>query len=241
MKKATSFTALAMLLITASIVYAKTITVNGDGSEWIPSEIIVDDANADNGGAGQDIDAVYFTNNTTTAYFRVDTVGNTDFSGDSVLAICIDSDDSTVTGATVPECNGIVGADFSIIISPADACGSGVGELALANYDTLSDSVPPSLNRVTVGAITEIEIGLADIEVTADGNMPIVAFKNADCTVGGDTAGGTAIIGTGSPTAVTLANTQVSPLPTIPVILVVFIAVFLIIGTIIVIRKRAYF
>ena len=193
---------LAVMLAVPLIAYAKTITVDGNGGEWISAEIVVDDDNADNGGGGFDLDALYFTNNTTTAFFRVDTVGNTDLSA-SIMIICMNADGNNSTGNAIPGCDGTAGYEYAILIDPSNSCGYGATLLLYDNVNSTFSS-PASLNRATSSTVTEVEIGLADIGISADGNLPIIVTKNdLGCSYSTyDVASGTAIVGAGSPTAV---------------------------------------
>ncbi len=103
-------------------------------------------------------------------------------------------------------------------------------------------TTPASLARATVTTVTEIEIALADIGISTDGlTMPIAIYMDSDCVTNlgsEDFAGGAAIVGTGSPTTVTLTNIQSESQPAIPVVLVVFMVAALM-GTTIVIKKRS--
>ena len=236
MNKATVFVILIFLLIAAQTVYAKIITVDGNGAEWVPAEIIVDDDDNDHGGAGIDLDIVYFTNSTTTAYFRVDTVGASDFSGNNTMLICINSDNDTDTGTSNCESSG--GQDYIIAISPSNTCDA-TGPLLLFTASTGLFTNSPSLNRATTGSITEIEIALSEIGITNDRTISITAWMDSTCESVGDTTGAAAaIVGVGSPTSVSLESirAQSKTANTVLIVLVVMLAGTLL-GTITLTRK----
>jgi hypothetical protein len=111
---------LASLVVT-NPVFAKTIIVDGDPSDWSDPPAqgpLINDPNEAPILENLDIGDVYFTNDTTNIYFRIDTLAGTNWSG-TTMVVCLNTDGSDATGRADPLCNNAVGIDYIFqFISP---------------------------------------------------------------------------------------------------------------------------
>lgn len=109
--------AVALLVLTSSLVFALVITVDGNIGDWTPSGGGPNDArvaqDVDEPGIDNkwDVEDVFFTNDGSNMYMRWDTISDTAYLGTFQL-ICIDNDNNTTTGGEVSQCDGQVGTNM---------------------------------------------------------------------------------------------------------------------------------
>lgn len=207
MRKAVLSITLLLLFLHTSAALAKTIIIDGDGSEWIPAEMIIADGDdAAISHESLDLDMVYFTNSTTAAYFRVDMMGH--YNPNYTIIICVDVEGTATTAGCAPS----VGYEYAIAIDPRANCEATLAvadPLFLMDFQTLDVMTPPSLERVSRYEVTEVAVGLADLGITGDGDIVVSIGVGQTCNPGlfMDGGFGKARVGAGSPTAVTLTTT----------------------------------
>jgi hypothetical protein len=112
--------AVVMSLVVAGVVLALTITVDGDILDWTPSgggpndALVHSDAHEADIPDLWNISDLFFTNNSSTIFFRWDTFDNTDYLGTfQLLCIDIDPNASPVTGGSIAQCNGQAGVPMT--------------------------------------------------------------------------------------------------------------------------------
>lgn len=165
----------ALLILAAAPIqraHALTITVDGDPSDWPPATLIISDGNDVPGPDNRDIGAVHFTNNTTTLFFRIDTVAPVTLRTNGLMWIALD----TRSGGANDPLFGPNGTDYVFEIS-----GTGLTRLFwdCTSGTCVSVALPPSYQVGNTGnnATTEFAIAAAAVEVTgATTSIGIAAF-----------------------------------------------------------------
>lgn len=232
MRKAVLSITLLLLLLHTPAVLAKTIIIDGDESEWIPAELIIADGDdADISHESLDLDAVYFTNSTMAAYFRVDMVGH--YNPNYTIIICVDVDGAATTAGCAPS----VGYEYAIAIDPRANCEAtlDVAEpLFLMDFQTSDVIAPLTLERASHQEVTEIAVDLADLGITGDRDIVVSIGVGQTCNPGlfMDGGFGLARIGAGSPTAVTVTTTATQGSNQTPFPIVTIVALILLTATV---------
>jgi len=225
------------VLAFASVVYAITITVDGNGSDWgaNPPTSATDNDEGSIAQQGADIHYVYETADATKLYFRVDTYGNQTWQtvggGDHWVMICLNTDNSTSTGVGGgSNCLGMSGIDYRIKLQ-----GSG-GSIALKTLQYCTgDGTNGTCSNVS-GAVVDAAYATNVLEVSARlsdlGNLGSGCSSSSTVPVavywdGGDDDPDDHVTDTGPftititcPTAVTLsemsARAETNSLPVLP-------------------------
>ena len=175
MKKLVVFAAaMLIILLLADLAVATTIVVDGMPGDWPSAALITTDTQyPGNPYLRSDIEQVFFSNDTTHLYFRIDTYAATEWGYTSAntlpyMEICLDVDDNTSTGALVPVCNNHAGYDFILLINSTPG---GVPDplLIYCTGPTQSDCVawgPSAVQVASTGNVTEIGIHAAGLGIS---------------------------------------------------------------------------
>jgi hypothetical protein len=258
-----------LLGVFTSVVYAATITIDGDPSDWPGTSTCtigtsgcprvandLDEASIPN---QSDIENVYLTNNSTTLFIRFDTYSNTSYatgvSGTPLALVCLDTDNSTATGATLSQCANMSGVDYAIRINGNN------NDPTITFFDCTSGSCGTGSATTLVefqNTVTELSILLSDIGINSTTCNPQpctmrmnVFFDNQDTPPDDNVPDSGTVnvqVGGGSPTAITLNNlNSTSPQGALPVVLVLIVGLFavttaivLLVGTSVVIARRKH-
>ena len=188
---------------------AATITVDGNPADWLPASVVAQTIT--NTGATVpaevSIQDVYFTNDTSKLFFRLETVAATDWSQAGIVAICLS------TEAAADAAFGPCTSDYTLVLDTL------MGTATLVNN---SGSLPDTTTGIEVavsGTTTEISILLSKVNITSancstgcsissqiivdasvyDGGLG-VDYTNTAFTDG-------LLVGSGSPTAVGITFT----------------------------------
>jgi len=182
---------LALLLVVASApsAYATTITVDGDPSDWPGgSSVGTDPADVTTPFAEPEVDIseVFFTNDTTYMYWRIDTYGtptrwDDGGSGFPILFVCLDTDNNTGTGITIASCGSQAGVDYRIRLDgngPSSITPT-LRQCATAACSTLVAGA--DISAAAVGNVTEIRVRLSDMGITTNRSVPsAIYFDNRE-------------------------------------------------------------
>ena len=202
----------AMILMGATaVVYAITISVDGTreaawdggGSQSDPNEPTITND-------GVDLQAVEWTNDTSNFYFLFQTYADVtwDLPGftDAELILCINSDNNTSTGTSLPaQCLGS-GYDYYVrIIGPTPT---------VTVYNSASVPIPATTNVAFAGTITELSVDLVSLGLDSAncGPMLVGVYFDGQTQDPDDNIldGADVPMSCGSPTAVTLQNISAS-------------------------------
>ena len=205
---------LALLLVLAvPLAYAKTITVDGDPSDWAAAPAqgpLVTDP--DEGAILQrlDIGDVYFTNDTVSLYWRIDTLAGTNWVG-TTMVFCFDTDNSTATGSVDPLCNNAPGIDYIYQFTSPDETDNPLG-VAGARYCAAGSCTSiPVIRRGGITGARELPEATGD---TSEYGFPI--FRLRQDNLGNAIANGipttcTAALPCLIPTRIILGNPAAEP------------------------------
>ena len=208
---------LMLLVLIFSVAYAKSIVVDGNPAEWSAAEMVY--TNTLPSAYGEvGITNIYVTNDPTYLYWRFDTLSNTDWSEAGYFAVCLDSDNNLGTGHGWGPCS--AGTDYFVALEPS------FGTAEIWNT-TLTATVPYTVAVATVGNTTELAFELAALGYTATScdlgcDIPTAfrmdatqVFVNSNGSLGAPADyeavapaafGVTPRVGSGSPTAINLAE-----------------------------------
>ncbi len=181
--------AVAAALALIGVAVATTITVDGNGSDWPPAAQVATDGNEGTIPDDTDISRVLFTNNTTTMFWRFDTYDNTRWTPEGLgsppyALICMDTDNDTLTGVTISQCNNQSGVDYALRI---DGNADGVPTITLQDCTSGSCSAKAgtlavaSATKVTEASVLLSDIGIDGTNCGAGCSIPsAVYFDNQD-------------------------------------------------------------
>jgi hypothetical protein len=210
---------LLMALMAVSVAYAITIVVDGvreavwdtgaggqlPGIQNDPDEPAITD--------GYDMQQVLWTNDQTNMYLLIQTFADTIWTGTPrpTIVICLDTDNSTITGGFYANCNNMSGIDRSIIIDRANFVGTTLNVLVNDGDPNTGTPINGGIWGARTTNVSEISIPLADLGlggVTCTGNIQAnVYFDNGIVDPDDNTPdSGTFAISCGSPTAVSMKN-----------------------------------
>jgi hypothetical protein len=215
---------LVAMLLVASPVFAKTITVDGNPAEWILVERIGIDPDEATANA-YDITQVFFTNNTEALFFRVDTVANNNWSS-GFLRFCFNIDDDTSTGTnSATSCGGQQGVDYrvdfsytgtnGVLVATARRCQSGScgaqGNSTIVPVGSSQGAFLGTGGGNSSSNVTELSIALTTFGADAPSgctsalpcDLPTTIYFNEGASSSGDTISLLATVLPG-PTPVTL-------------------------------------
>jgi len=162
---------LSGVLLLASPVFARTITVDGNPADWVGSSILpIADANEPlNTVDVLDISEVYYTYNPTNLYFRIDSYSSpTGYPIGGFALICLNTDNNLATGGAIDQCEATGsqnGVDYVIQVFPAAGqqfirqCPN-----AVVNYFACPPIGAPAF--ATQNNVSEFGIPLASIGIT---------------------------------------------------------------------------
>ena len=160
------FLGIIMALFVSGIAFATAITVDGNPAEWLPASLVAQTTT--NTGAvvpsAISIQEVYFTNDSSKIFFRLETATDSDWSQAGLVAICLG------TEATADVAFGPCTSDYTLIL-----------DNMLGTATLVDNSVAPTENATGIevavnGTTTEISILLANLNITA-------ANCSAGCTI----------------------------------------------------------
>jgi len=210
---------LALLLVVASApsAYATTITVDGNpatfAGEWPTTpatSLIVTDPDEGPILQSLDISDVYFTNNTTTIFWRVDTLAGTNWPS-TTMVFCFDTDNSTATGSVDPVCNNAAGIDYIITFQRS---GTTLAPLNIVDflYCVGGPSCSDVFSRVGVQGSRQLPNGTGTV---TEIGIPISLLRQTDLAATGAPNGVPAACNSGSPcpipTRIILGNPASEP------------------------------
>ena len=114
---ATSAVVLIAALLFALPVFARTITIDGNGADWVGSSIpaISDPDEVLILVNRMDVSQVLYTNNVTNLFFRIDTYASTTNWPVGFAFICLNTDNNLATGGSIDQCEDVgsqVGVDY---------------------------------------------------------------------------------------------------------------------------------
>jgi hypothetical protein len=220
---------LGLLLITT--VFALTIVVDGiREAEWASGGTISDGNEA---SIVDSVDVVTFqwTNDSNNFYFLVETAANTEWDrpsspDDPYMWFCINSDNNTSTGSSLPGVCQASGYDYYVNVEgPAPS---------IAVYDANFVAVMATTQIATAGAITEMSVDLAALGFDANncGLAPTGVYLDGRTTDPDDNVadGGDVPVTCGSPTAINLVALDGSGVDNSVIALVLFIGMLLVLG-----------
>lgn len=227
MKQWMKFPKLALLLgvslalVISGVVLATIITVDGDPSDWPAGALLTTDPNEALVPDEGDIKDVYATNSGPatigSAYFMLQSYGvPMEFDLGDTLYICVDTDNSDVTGATLG------GGGFPTSCTDAEGGIDRVIEIYRDQFGTLYScdnsgcstvlGGVPSWSFNAANATIEVSVLLSDLGITAlqDGQtLPVVFYYDTDDLNDDNVPDSGSLgwpVGTGSPTAITLSS-----------------------------------
>lgn len=146
---------LALLLEIFSIVYAKTIVVDGLPNEWSPVERVYEEFPEATTPPDVELTNVFFTNDQQNLYWRFDTLANTDWDSDiGYLAICMD-----VQPLATEVLFGPCYADYILKIEP------GFATVELWNATTGEPVPTATVSAASQFTVTEVAIKLSDVGI----------------------------------------------------------------------------
>jgi hypothetical protein len=210
-------TSLAIILLTVQAAYAITITVDGTReSAWdgdmgqLPG--IQSDPDESGITDGYDVEEFRWTNDATNMYFLMDTYASTIWTGNPAptLVICINLDNNTATGGSYSNCNNMTGIDRSIVVT----------RYGIDVYDgdpNTGTLISATTQDATSGDITEVSIDLASLGIGStfsciQGMPAAIYFDNGIGDPDDHTPDtGLFTIGCGSPTSITISESNAQP------------------------------
>lgn len=164
------------LFLFAGVVYAATITVDGDGSDWPAGAFLTTDPDEDFSpyeSEMSDVSDVYFTNSATDLFWRFDTYSDTIWT-DSYVHICMDTDNDTGTGTTASfRCGFQSGVDYYIQITGTTFA----GQLSDCTGGSCSPLPGATVEFATSGNVSEIGVGVDDVNATENAIPSTIGFE----------------------------------------------------------------
>lgn len=149
---------LLLTLTMAGTAYALTIVVDGDVADWpagTSARIYAAAAPDANLAAEIDISEIYFTNDPTHAYIRIDNFAANDWDQVEYMALCLTT---SAPQAVLGPCN----SSYTLKLQP------GVGSIELWNNSTGQPIGSADVSAgTTFGTATEIGLRLSDLGITA--------------------------------------------------------------------------
>lgn len=232
---------LSLVLVTA-VAYAITIDIDGTReAAWDGGDSIGDLNETDITNDGVDVQTVEWTNDTSNFYFLIETHANTtwDLTGftDAELILCLNNDNSLVTGSSLPD--QCIGSGYDRYIQV-------VGPTPTVNvFDGAFNPIAATTDIAFSGAITEISVDVTSLGLSSAncGTMLMGVYfdgqtQDPDDNVLDDSD---FTITCGSPTAVTLQSfsAQGSLLPTMTWIVAISVLLgSLMIGVLVRLRRQ---
>lgn len=156
----------ALALIVYGFALATIITVDGNPAEWPVAALVAQTTTNIGAAAPQEIaiQQVYFTNDTSKVYFRLETAATTDWSQAGLMAICLGSE------AAADVVFGPCTSDFTLILDNM------LGSATLVDNSAAPAATSTGIEVAVDGTTTEISILLANLNITA-------ANCGAGCTI----------------------------------------------------------
>ncbi len=222
------------------LVFAATITIDGDPSDWPGTEDCTIGAagcprvagDPDETGVGDipnqwDIENVYMTNNATTLFWRFDTYSDTNHNISTEIFICMDTDALTTTGGSISQCDGapstsMDGVDYVLdiyrgnplvdLLSCPDT-GTTIADCSVVTTATVSVASSSSTTEVSV-LLSDLDINSTTCDPQPCDITASVYFDNGDTPPDDnvpDSGQFTPTVGGGSPTAITLRSVSARP------------------------------
>lgn len=195
---------LLLSLVVLSVASATTIVVDGDGSDWPSGALLTTSPNDGLIDDEYDLEDIYFTNNTTDLFWRVDLYGTPSIT--FLLYICMNTDVNPATGRSdlTFECASQVGVDFYIKIFD-----DGSPSLYSCASDPCTDTVSATVAGAVAGSTFEASANLVELGITSNRTIPTTLV-----TIEGDTPSQEDVAVVPAPipgtTAVTLRNMAAS-------------------------------
>ncbi len=151
------FLGISMALVMVGLAFAAAITVDGDPAEWLPASLVAQ-TTTNTGSAvpsAISIQEVYFTNDTSKIFFRLETATTSDWSQAGLVAVCLG------TEAAADVAFGPCTSDFTLIL-----------DNMLGTATLVDNSAAPAENATGIevaanGTTMEISILLANLNITA--------------------------------------------------------------------------
>jgi hypothetical protein len=179
--------ALLAAVLSGALAHATTISIDGNPIDWpvgSPTSLLATDSNEGDISDPVDLSAVYFTNNVTTMFWRVDTHGSptrwTNLgSGYPQMSICMNVDNETGTGFAPTVCANQMGMDYRLLLTGTGASAVDV-ELRRCDDSSCNTVVAGAIvDAATQNDVTEVSARLSDLGVTSDRTIPsVVRFVN---------------------------------------------------------------
>jgi len=205
--------ALALVMLAIGVAYAYVITVDGLGSDWLTSSVVATDGNETGISDTWDFGDIYHTTDNTYMYWRFDSITNTDWSNVGLshryVQICMNVDNSTVTGSTIGNCNNMAGVDRIMHITGPKTGNS----LNVALYDGSWGALSATnLAAANQGSVNEARVQLSDLGInpncSTSYSMPWAMYWDNQTTDPDDNVpnSGTLTVTINCPTAVTVSS-----------------------------------
>src|SRR5262249_10150705 len=150
---------LVFLLGVTGAAHAATITLDGGFADWAGISPAATDPAGDFAPDSGDVLAVYFTQDATHLYFRIDTTGDPQM-GSNYLDL--DTDNDSATGCAIPG----IGIEFGIGITSPTASGSNIGDARDCMY---GDDFPGALQVAFGATFLEGSVALATLRMLTPG------------------------------------------------------------------------
>jgi hypothetical protein len=163
----------AVLAMPAKPAHALTITVDGNGSDWPGGTLIGTDPNEGTIPDNVDFNTTYWTNDSVYLYIRFDTHAATRWeavdgaASPPFVQICLNTDNSNLTGAVVINCGSQPGVDRLLRITGYEFGDTPTYTLQLRQC-TPTCSIIPATNAqfATSGTVNELRLQLSTLGIT---------------------------------------------------------------------------
>ena len=213
--KIAAFVSLVLAVMVVGVVFAITITVDGDkesawsgsggqtpGNTTDPNETEITD--------NRDIASVSWTNDESNFYLMLETYGTpslASFPNQTDIYFCINTDNNTSTGSTYENCNNQTGIDRYIHVLAASGVAVYDSDFLFVGNGTLGYNTGVT-NPVIEVSVLNSDLGLSSSNCTQ--SMPMTIFFDNGTTDPDDNTPNTGQvdIGCGSPTAITLSSLE---------------------------------
>ena len=150
------FLGIIMALLVYGFAFATAITVDGNPAEWLPASLVAQTTT--NFGevvpSEISIQEVYFTNDSTKVFFRLETATTSDWSQAGLVAICLS------TEAAVDVAFGPCTSDFTLVLDNM------LGTATLVDNSAAPAETATGIQVAVDGTTTEISILLANLNIT---------------------------------------------------------------------------
>lgn len=161
-----------MLLLLARTTTAAAIIVDGNPGEWpLAASVATSPQISSNPYLYADIAEVFFTNDASHIYWRIDTYADTNWTplGGHFMQVCMNTDNDTTTGATsLGGCNVLptsdFGFDYVFLINSTDSGIPTVQAFYCIGNDCSTAAPPVQVN--SIGNVTEVGIAVANLGIS---------------------------------------------------------------------------